>query len=160
MRVLSVSVWLSKAFSPLKNGRYVLKSRCWKTEKHIGLTLWETAVFQIDGNVIRVGHKCDKLLLIIEATTAPDKGTAVFIELKGRDIDHAIEQLEATINNQLFIPYPTEKERARARIVTAGCGPKSSSRKKLEEARIRFRNRYNIGLRVLKHNQPDTQLSI
>lgn len=117
-----------------------------------------SAVFQIDGNIIKSGQKCDKLLLATDNSDIPTQGNAVFIELKGKDINHAIDQLEATINNQHFKPYPMEKDRARARIVTGGCGPKSSSRMKLEEARIRFKRQYNIELRVLKNNQADNPI--
>lgn len=117
-----------------------------------------SAVFQIDGNIIKSGQKCDKLLVVTDDSDMPIQGRAVFIELKGKDINHAIDQLEAAINNQYFKPYPLEKDKTRARIVTGGCGPKSSSRMKLEDARIRFKRQYNIELRVLKNNQTDNTI--
>ncbi|MDE5874289.1 MAG: hypothetical protein K2H15_01480 [Muribaculaceae bacterium] len=117
----------------------------------------ESAVFQIDGNVIKDGQKCDKLLLV-RYQDSFDNGTAVFIELKGKGISHAIEQLEATIKNSLFRPYPSPSDKTRARIITPSCGPASASRKNLEEARIRFKRLYNVELKVLKNLQPDTLL--
>lgn len=119
----------------------------------------ETAVFQIDGEVIKTGHKCDKFLVALQRKDNYEKGIAVFIELKGKDISHAIDQLEMTIKNPLFLPYPSATDATRARIITAGCGPKSSSRLKFEEARIRFKRMYNIELKVLKNSQTDTILN-
>lgn len=119
-----------------------------------------SAAFQIDGNIISSGKKCDKLLVVTEDSVSLNKGVATFVELKGKDISHAIDQLEGTIKNQLFAPYPSGKDGVRARIVTAGCGPASSSKRKLEEARIRFKCQYHIELRVLKNNQPDSPIKI
>lgn len=118
-----------------------------------------SAVYQIDGNVIKTAQKCDKFLVAINDSVNPSQGTAVFIELKGKDVSHAIDQLESTIKNGYFTPYPQPADKARARIITAGCGPKSSSKAKLEEARIRFKRQYNIELRVLKSNQSDIAIN-
>ena len=46
--------------------------------------------YQIDGAVIRTGLRCDYLLI------NEDKSDAYLIELKGTDIVHAVDQLEAT----------------------------------------------------------------
>ncbi len=46
--------------------------------------------YQIDGAVIKTGLRCDFLV------TNEERKTAYLIELKGSDIDHAIDQLEAT----------------------------------------------------------------
>ena len=48
--------------------------------------------YKIDGNIITVGNKCDYLVL------NDDLKTAYLIELKGKDIHHAIKQLEDTLN--------------------------------------------------------------
>ncbi len=119
---------------------------------------FESAVFQIDGEVINRGAKCDKYLAAIHHAMDRLQGVSVFIELKGKDISHAIDQLEATIKSREFMPYPKPTDRVRARIVTAGCGPKSSSKVKLEEARRRFKVVYNIELRVLKNQQNDNPI--
>lgn len=61
----------------------------------------EAVVFAVDGVIIKEGCKCDKLLL--SRDTADDNSWfSHFIELKGSDVNHAIEQLEATICNPLF----------------------------------------------------------
>ena len=101
-------------------------------------------VFAVDGYVITKGIRCDKFLAVFNN----DTGIAVFVELKGGEIMHAVDQLEATINNPLFLTYPTIQDLARARIVST-CGPKSASRIKFENAKIRFLKNYHIELRQI-----------
>lgn len=114
----------------------------------------DSAVFHIDGDIIREGTRCDAFLVALP--NAPkDKGIASFVELKGVDISHAVDQIEETIKNMLFRPFPKPEDNVKARIVTAGCGPKSSSKKKVEEARIRFKKLYNIELKIIKNSQLD-----
>ena len=48
--------------------------------------------YKIDGNIIIDGNKCDYLVL------NDDLKTAYLIELKGKDIHHAINQLDDTFN--------------------------------------------------------------
>ena len=50
--------------------------------------------YQIDGAVIRTGLRCDYLLI------NEDKSDAYLIELKGTDIVHAVDQLEANAQTQ------------------------------------------------------------
>lgn len=50
----------------------------------------EVTHYKIDGIVIKEGNKCDYLLL------NETKHHAYLIELKGRDISHAVKQLEET----------------------------------------------------------------
>lgn len=45
---------------------------------------------QVDGCVLKTGIRCDNML-------TNDAGLEFYIELKGCDVDHGIEQLEATI---------------------------------------------------------------
>lgn len=120
----------------------------------------KSAVFQVDGEIIKDGAKCDKYLAAVITKMTNQDGVAIFIELKGKDISHAIDQLEATLKSNQFHPYPRPNDLVRARIVTANCGPKSSSKAKLEEARIRFKKHYNTELRVLKTLQMDSLITI
>lgn len=115
-----------------------------------------SAVFHIDGDIISYGERCDAFAVVLQKLVKEKNGTAVFVELKGVDISHAVDQIEETIKNSLFRPFPKPEDYVKARIVTAGCGPKSSSKKKVEEARIRFKKLYNIELRILKNSQIDT----
>ena len=59
--------------------------------------------YQIDGAVIRTGLRCDYLLI------NEDKSDAYLIELKGTDIVHAVDQLEATAQTSYKIPPCTHK---------------------------------------------------
>ena len=110
------------------------------------------AVYQVDGNIISEGQKCDKLVLIDDEK---GKGT-IFVELKGKDISHAIDQLEATLINGIFRIRFDRTDLIRARIVTGGSGPASSSNLTLSNAKVRFLTKYNCDLRVLKSRQPDS----
>ena len=74
----------------------------------------ETAIFQVDGEIIVEGDKCDKLVLS-KNTDNERTWSAHFIELKGSDVEHAIKQIETTMKNPLFM-HPTLTKRA-ARIV-------------------------------------------
>lgn len=47
---------------------------------------------QIDGCAIKKGAKCDNLLV------SADEKEEYYVELKGKDIKHAIEQIECTID--------------------------------------------------------------
>lgn len=120
----------------------------------------KSAVYQVDGDIIKTGVKCDKYLAALNTNNTDPNGVAVFIELKGKDISHAIDQLEATLKSQQFQPYPRQNDLAPARIVTANCGPKSSSKAKLESARIRFKTLYHTELRILKTLQTDNLITI
>ena len=150
----------NKGFAPEQEWRQrklVSVSENGKTYKVPVASGIESAVFQIDGQVIKAGQKCDKFL--VAKQTDGSKGTSVFIELKGKGVSHAIDQLEETIKNPLFRPYPTAADKTRARIITPSCGPASSSRIILEAARIQFKSQYNIELKVLKNSQPDSLLN-
>lgn len=62
-----------------------------------------SAVYGIDGGVIKDLRvmKCDKLILVDLDNLALFE---LFVELKGGNIQHAIEQVEATLTNPLFNP--------------------------------------------------------
>ena len=114
----------------------------------------ESVACQIDGDAIRDGNKCDKFV----AAVKDDNGIAIFVELKGKDITHAIEQLEATVKHRLFMPYPRQDDFARARIVTLNSGPASASKVKFIQAQNRFKKLYNIDLQIRKGSQKDNPI--
>lgn len=60
-----------------------------------------SAVYPIDGVIITEGEKCDKLVLF-ESDVDNNVWTEVFVELKGKDVDHAIDQIKATIDKPVF----------------------------------------------------------
>lgn len=64
------------------------------------------AAYQVDGYIIKEGNRCDKLVL---AVVDKDRWVETFVELKGRDTEHAIKQLETTIQNMVFAIQPLWK---------------------------------------------------
>lgn len=112
----------------------------------------ESVVYQVDGHIITQGNKCDKMVLVERAN---DDWMQILVELKGVDVNHAIVQLESTLQNGK-LKHPTNKEK-RARIVAASF-PANRGNTVLEKAKIRFRQVYQCDLRGLKSNQPDNKV--
>jgi hypothetical protein len=87
-------------------------------EKGIKYTLdvkanYPSVVFQVDGCIIRSGRKCDKLVLVNTKGESPEEWTQFFVELKGHDAIHGIEQLLDTAKNQIFIDESNKVRKAR-----------------------------------------------
>lgn len=61
----------------------------------------ESVVYAVDGNIVKEGQRCDKLVLVKRSINGvePEQWTEVFIELKGVDTNHAIGQLRETLKN-------------------------------------------------------------
>lgn len=111
-------------------------------------------VYPLDGVAIKDGQRCDKFITVLRKDYS---GVAVFLELKGRDINHAIVQLESTIKNPLFMPSPSKEDKTRARIIS-NRGVSSASRSELERAKVRFLRNYNVELKQLHNLQPDNKI--
>lgn len=112
-----------------------------KTYKVRFIEIKPSAVYKIDGNIITEGNKCDKLVLI-QSDVQHNKWIEIFVELKGKDTDHAIEQLKATVDKSIF-QHTTIIQRW-ARIV-AQSFPRNSGNSSYERARIYFKKK-NIDL--------------
>lgn len=110
----------------------------------------ESVVYQIDGQIITTGSKCDKMVLVKKDSS---NWAQIFVELKGVDVHHAIEQLESTLQNEK-LKHSTNKEK-RARVVAASF-PSNRGDTTMEKDKIRFLKAYKCDLRGLKSNQPDT----
>ncbi len=113
-----------------------------------------SAVFQIDGYIIKKeeGRKCDKLILVRKDNTAKEDWTELFVELKGKDILRAIDQLRATLKNPIF-RHQSNKD-IRARIV-ANSYPSNKANSDMEKAKRDFRKDFNCDLRSVKNGQED-----
>lgn len=113
-----------------------------------------SAVFQIDGYIIKKeeGRKCDKLILVRKDNTAKEDWTELFVELKGKDILRAIDQLRATLKNPKF-RHQSNKD-IRARIV-ANSYPSNKANSDMEKAKRDFRKDFNCDLRSVKNGQED-----
>ena len=72
--------------------------------------------------------------------------------MKGKDLHHAIEQLESTLQNKM-LAHSANKEK-RARIVAASF-PSNRGDMTMEKVKIRFKKIYKCDLRGLKSGQPD-----
>lgn len=104
-----------------------------------------SAVYGVDGGIIndKTTIRCDKLILI---ETASDKWSEVFVELKGQDIPHAIEQLESSLQNPLFKDANVNEKHAR---VIGSSIPRNTGNSKIEIAKKRFVSRYNCRLKIM-----------
>lgn len=111
----------------------------------------KAVVFQVDGCIIHDGNKCDKLILSVDPSMV-NTWIGHFIELKGTDVNHAILQLESTINNPIFQDRTLSRRYAR---IVARCFPSQTANPDIERARIRFRKKYKCELKTIKSLQPD-----
>lgn len=101
---------------------------------------WQIQKILVDGCVIKEGLRCDWLLI--------DRNLKeYFIELKGRDVKHAISQLATTIN-------VLSKTMNRVCFVVCSGYPKNDTR--LQRQILRFRNDFNTILRIKVHRQEFT----
>ena len=109
----------------------------------------QSAQFQVDGCIIVGGKKCDKLILV---EFNSDSWAEILAELKGKDVAHAIDQLECSLKDK-NLQHKTITE-SRARIVATSF-PASKSDPMMEEAKKRFRQLYKCDLRGFKSMQKD-----
>ncbi len=111
----------------------------------------ETIVFQVDGCIIKKNNRCDKLVLS-KCSDEENHWSGHFVELKGVDVTHAVDQLEHSLKHQLFQHKTLVKKFAR---VVGRSFPSNSGNQEFEKARVRFRKFYDCELKRLKSNQPD-----
>lgn len=110
-----------------------------------------SVVFQIDGDIIKKveDRKCDKLILVRRDSEALNEEWAeIFVELKGKDVLRAIEQLRATLKNPKF-RHQSNKD-IRARIV-ADSYPSNKANRGMEKAKRDFRKDFNCDLHSVKN---------
>lgn len=103
----------------------------------------QSAVYKVDGCVIsRDSRCCDKLILY----RVRDEYLGILVELKGKDLNHAITQVEATLDHSVFSAH--RRAIPRARIV---CGniPRNTGNSRLEKSKIQFLRRYGCDLRTV-----------
>lgn len=114
----------------------------------------ESVVYAVDGDIVKEGLKCDKLLLVKRSAkdAKPEQWTEAFVELKGVDTKHAIDQLRQTLKKAIF-KHPSNDD-IRARIV-AQSFPSNKSNPTMEKAKQEFRKDYNCDLRGMKSGQED-----
>lgn len=110
-------------------------------------------VHRVDGIIIgQEQSKCDFLILVRDSDNKPIGES--FIELKGKDIMHAVMQLEKTLQYLDVRKGPALD--CRARIVTSRSIPGSIIKGDFERARVRFNKEYDCQLKRIKPSSPDT----
>ena len=114
----------------------------------------ESVVYAVDGNIVEVGQRCDKLVLVKRSAknVAPEQWTEVFVELKGVDTKHAIDQLRQTLEKAIFKHSTNDDIRAR---IVAQSFPSNKSNPTMEKAKQEFRKNYCCDLRGMKTGQED-----
>lgn len=114
----------------------------------------KTTLFNVDGYIITKGQKCDKLILVDKNEEGDDETwNELFVELKGKDVSHAIDQIRETLKNPLFA-HPSNKI-IKARIVAASF-PANKSNPIMEKAKKEFAaSPYFCELRGMKNGQKD-----
>ena len=110
----------------------------------------KSVVFAIDGDIIKEGKKCDKLILVKKEEK---NWSEIFIELKGCRVSDAIDQLKASLENVLF-KHSSNKD-IRARIVGRSF-PSNRSNTDFEKAKIEFRQKFNCDLRGIKSGREES----
>lgn len=142
-------------FAPLRNekicSRLTLKERGCEYRLVLQAPAWCLA-YNVDGGIVtdKSLAKCDRVVYICNSGGEAEK--SVFVELKGRNVEHAIEQLASTLEQQIF-----KLNRARkifARAVTNRC-PANAGNASTEKAKKKFRQSYNCELKILKPGNPD-----
>lgn len=102
----------------------------------------ECAAYQVDGEIIKEGNKCDKLIAI----NCQEKGWCeIFVELKGKNISHAVLQLEETLKQDCFRHQTVKMKRAR---IVGQSIPRNTGNSIMERAKIRFMQNFNCDLRA------------
>lgn len=114
----------------------------------------ESVVYAVDGNIVKEGLKCDKLILLKRSAKGakPEQWTEVFVELKGVDTNHAIDQLRQTLKKAIFKHLSNDDIRAR---IVAQSFPSNKSNPAMEKAKQEFRKDYRCDLRGMKSGQEE-----
>ena len=112
---------------------------------------YPSTVFQVDGVIIKTGRKCDKLVLVKTKETPSEEWTQIFVELKGHDAIHGMEQLLATAKNSTFAS-PSNKIR-KARLIATSC-PSNKANPLVERLKRDF-SKMKIDYKSLKPGQKD-----
>jgi len=109
--------------------------------------------FRIDGDIIMQGNKCDYIVLAKKSENVDDSmWDAVFVELKGTGVEHALKQLDGAMSSRK-LQHSTIAER-HARIV-AKSFPANKANTKYELAKRDFKKKHNCSLKQVTSGSPD-----
>ena len=111
------------------------------------------AGFQVDGKLITTGNRCDYLILANQPIDPmEERWQAVFVELKGTDVPHALIQLDATLSNPLFRNAKVKEKHAR---IVAKSFPANKANPRFEKAKREFKSKHNCSLKQITSGKPD-----
>lgn len=111
-----------------------------------------SVVYKVDGNIITLGSKCDRLVLIQTASNATaEEWLEIFVEQKGTDVKHAYEQLLDTIKLAIF-KHATNK--VRRACVVATSFPANGSNPAIEKIKKELAH-MNVQCKQFKTGQKD-----
>lgn len=100
---------------------------------------------QVDGCAITNGERCDSLLKV-----DTDEGAEYYVELKGTDVSHALEQIERTIQ-----ALHDDHSPICAYIIPTNQNPADTT--KIQQYRARLKKKYNARL-VIKERICETSI--
>jgi hypothetical protein len=107
-------------------------------------------IIKVDDCVIGDTTRCDRVIEI----PMDNIKVVLFIELKGKNVEHGIEQLEKTINHICFKDRYNSVLKKRAYLmITQVKIPKS----KVENFKEKFRNKYNCLLIIKEYIEEDIE---
>lgn len=98
----------------------------------------ECLKIQIDGCAIKEGDKCDNLL---KEGKTDQQGTEYYVELKGEDVKHALEQIKRTI--QII---HNDASPIMAFIICTNVSPSLSTR--IQQFKVQLKKKYNATLTI------------
>lgn len=112
-----------------------------------------SVAYQVDGNIITEGNRCDYLVLA-KQTENPGENSwkAIFVELKATDVEHALKQLDASMSNAILSHESISERHAR---IIAKSFPSNKSIPSFEMAKRRFKSKHNCSLKQITSGCPD-----
>lgn len=135
--IINTNLKSYKADVSLGERKIVSASERGKTYRIRFYKIKPSAVYTIDGKIITEGDRCDKLVLV-QSNIIQNKWIEIFVELKGTKVDHAVEQLKATVDKPVFKHNTIEKQWVR---LVAQSFPRNTGNSTIERARDYFRKR-------------------
>lgn len=110
-----------------------------------------SAVFQVDGYIVKSNVKCDKLVMVRTSTEPEEAWTQIFVELKRHDAIHGMEQLLATAKNPTFNSSTNRVRKAR---LVATSFPANKANPKVEKLKIELA-KMNVDYKNIKSGQTE-----
>ncbi|MCF0187314.1 MAG: hypothetical protein HUJ98_12605 [Bacteroidaceae bacterium] len=96
----------------------------------------------VDGGIITEGPRCDFLLIVSDINDVNNRNQEHYIELKGSDVLHAIDQLEATIKQ-------IKHKKVDKRCAYVVCKRVNKTIKtKIQISQAKFKNTYQCNLLI------------